>query len=157
LEAAAQAAVRLCLTDEVLFMREKAIEQKLVKAVRDSGGLALKLVCPGFNGVPDRLLLFMGGKAAFVEVKAPGEKPRPLQVHRMEQLRRMGFPVYVINGVEQIAEIISDAKSLPLEGVRRVSENEPVCSFSAENGRQPRQVAACGRMRCNSSSERSSK
>jgi hypothetical protein len=135
LEAAAQAAVRLCLTDEVLFMREKAIEQKLVKAVRDSGGLALKLVCPGFNGVPDRLLLFMGGKVAFVEVKAPGEKPRPLQVHRMEQLRRMGFPVYVINGVEQIAEIISDAKSLPLEG----------------------KVAACGRMRCNSSSERSSK
>jgi len=113
-------------------MREKAIEQKLVKAVRDSGGLALKLVCPGFNGVPDRLLLFMGGKAAFVEVKAPGEKPRPLQVHRMEQLRRMGFPVYVINGVEQIAEIISDAKSLPLEGVRRARKTVRWTVFSRE-------------------------
>ena len=114
-------------------MREKAIERKLIQAVRQCGGLALKFVSPGFNGVPDRLLLFMGGKVAFVEVKAPGEKPRPLQVHRMEQLRRMGFPVYVIDGVEQIAEIISDAKSLPLEGVRRVSENEPVCSFSAND------------------------
>ena len=78
-------------------MREKVIERKLIQAVRQCGGLALKFVSPGFNGVPDRLLLFMGGKVAFVEVKAPGESPRPLQAHRMEQLRRMGFKVYVWN------------------------------------------------------------
>ena len=67
-------------------MREKVIEQRLIKAVRQSGGLALKFVSPGFNGVPDRLLLFDGGRAAFAEVKAPGEKPRPLQIHRMEDI-----------------------------------------------------------------------
>lgn len=89
-------------------MREKAIEQKLIRAVRCSSGLALKLVSPGFNGVPDRLLLFMGGKVAFCEVKAPGEKPRPLQMHRMEQLREMGFKVFVIDGVEQIGEMIDE-------------------------------------------------
>ena len=89
-------------------MREKVIERKLVSAVAKAGGLALKFVSPGLNGVPDRLLLFMGGKVAFVEVKAPGEKPRPLQVHRMEQLRRMGFPVYVIDGVEQIGGMINE-------------------------------------------------
>ena len=92
-------------------MRERVIERKLIQAVRQCGGLALKFVSPGFNGVPDRLLLFMGGKAAFVEVKAPGQKPRPLQVHRMEQLRRMGFPVYVIDGVEQIGGIIDEIRS----------------------------------------------
>ena len=42
------------------FMREKVVEQRLIKAVRQSGGLALKLISPGFNGVPDRLLLFPG-------------------------------------------------------------------------------------------------
>ena len=89
-------------------MREKYVEQRLIKAVRRSGGLALKLVSPGFNGVPDRLLLFMGGKAAFVEVKAPGEKPRLLQVHRMEQLRKLGFKVFVIDGVEQIGGMIDE-------------------------------------------------
>jgi len=41
-------------------MREKTVERKLVQKVRERGGLALKLVCPGFNGVPDRLLLFSG-------------------------------------------------------------------------------------------------
>ena len=63
---------------------------------------------PGFNGVPDRLLLFMGGKAAFAEVKAPGQKPRPLQVCRMEQLQKMGFKVFVIDGPEQIGGIIDE-------------------------------------------------
>ena len=92
-------------------MKEKAVEQKLVKAVRDSGGLALKLVCPGFNGVPDRLLLFMEGKVAFVEVKAPGEKPRPLQEHRIVQLRDLGFKVYVLDNVEKIGEIIREIQS----------------------------------------------
>jgi hypothetical protein len=89
-------------------MRERDVEQKLVRAVRRSGGLALKLVSPGFNGVPDRLLLFMGGRLAFCEVKAPGEKPRPLQVHRMEQLRKMGFRVSVIDGMDQIGRMIDE-------------------------------------------------
>ena len=89
-------------------MREKVIETQLNQAVRQTGGLALKFVSPGFNGVPDRLLLFMGGRVAFVEVKAPGQKPRPLQVHRMEQLRKLGFKVFVVEDVEQIGGIIDE-------------------------------------------------
>ena len=89
-------------------MREKVIEQRLIKAVRRSGGLALKFVSPNLNGVPDRLLLFPGGRIAFAEVKAPGEKPRPLQVHRIARLRELGFRVYVIDGVEQIGGVIRE-------------------------------------------------
>ena len=89
-------------------MREKVIEQKLISAVSRSGGLALKFVSPNLNGVPDRLLLFPGGRAAFAEVKAPGQKPRPLQVHRMEQLRKLGFKVFVVDDVEQIGGMIRE-------------------------------------------------
>lgn len=89
-------------------MKEKVIEQKLCREVRHCGGLALKFVSPGFNGMPDRLLLFYRGRVAFCEVKAPGEKPRPLQVHRMEQLREMGFKVFVVDDVKQIGGIIDE-------------------------------------------------
>ncbi len=92
-------------------MREKDVEQRLFKAVRHSGGLALKFVSPGFNGVPDRLLLFPGGRLVFCEVKAPGEKPRPLQVHRMEQLRALGFRVYVVDGEEKIGAMLCEIQS----------------------------------------------
>ena len=61
-------------------MREKTIEQHLVKAVKNSGGIAPKLVSTGFDGMPDRLVLLPGGKIGFVEVKVPGKEPRPLQV-----------------------------------------------------------------------------
>ena len=92
-------------------MREKSVERKLVKAVRDSGGLALKFVSPNLNGVPDRLLLFTGGKAAFCEVKAPGQKPRPLQEHRIARLRSLGFRVYVVDSEEKIGDMISEIQS----------------------------------------------
>ena len=82
-------------------MREKIIEQHLVKAVKNSGGIAPKLVCPGFDGMPDRLVLLPGGKIGFVEVKAPGKEPRPLQVARHGLLRRLGFRVYVLDAPEQ--------------------------------------------------------
>lgn len=88
-------------------MREKTLERKLVHAVKVAGGIALKFVSPGFDGMPDRLVLFAGGKIAFVEVKAVGRKPRPLQEVRHGMLRRLGFPVYVLDDESQIGGIIS--------------------------------------------------
>ena len=89
-------------------MREKHIEQQFVKSVRAAGGIAPKLTCPGFDGMPDRLTLLPGGRIAFVEVKAPGKKPRPLQLARHRLLRRLGFRVYVLDGVSQIKEILDE-------------------------------------------------
>lgn len=41
-----------------------------------------------------------------MEVKAPGEKPRKLQVHRHEQLRALGYKVFVLDDMGQIGGII---------------------------------------------------
>ena len=77
-------------------MLEKTLEHKFVTEVKRVGGLALKFVSPGFDGVPDRLVLLPGGKLGFVEVKAPGKRPRPLQLARHRLLRRLGFKVYAL-------------------------------------------------------------
>lgn len=92
-------------------MREKYVEQALVKAVRNKGGLALKFISPGLDGVPDRILLFPGGKITFVETKADGMKLRPLQVRRKRQLEELGFSVYCIDCTEQIGGIINEILS----------------------------------------------
>lgn len=89
-------------------MREKYIEQKLVKEVKNHGGIALKFTSPGFDGMPDRLVLLPNGKLAFVEVKAQGEKPRPLQLARHRFLMRLGFNVYVLDDVKQIEKMIHE-------------------------------------------------
>ena len=91
-------------------MRESFIEEKLTKAVRQNGGICWKFTSPGTAGVPDRIILMPEGRIAFVEVKAPGEKPRPLQQSRHRLLRRLGFKVYVLDALEDIEKIISEVK-----------------------------------------------
>ena len=92
-------------------MREKTIEQKFRAAVKAAGGLAVKFASPGFDGVPDRLALLPGGRMAFVEVKAPGKKPRPLQLSRHRLLRRLGFKVYVLDDESQIGGMVDEIQS----------------------------------------------
>ena len=92
-------------------MNEKFIEQKLVTAVKNRGGIAPKFVSPSFAGMPDRLILMPHGVCAFAELKAPGMKPRPLQVTRHEMLRRLGFRVYVIDGIEQIGGMLDELQT----------------------------------------------
>lgn len=92
-------------------MREAFVEKKLRMAAKQRGGWAVKFTSPGLDGVPDRLLLFPGGRVAFVEVKAPGEKMRPLQERRAGQLRALGFRVYCLDNVDQIGGILDEVRS----------------------------------------------
>ena len=89
-------------------MREKVIEQKLVSEVKRRGGICPKWVSAGYDGMPDRIVLLPGRHFGFVEVKAPGEKPRPLQESRHRALRKLGFRVYVIDMVWQIKMVLDE-------------------------------------------------
>jgi len=92
-------------------MREKKIEQQLVKEVKDIGGIALKIASPGFDGMPDRLILLPNRKLAFVEVKAPGKTLRPLQEKRKRQLEALGFLVFCLDHIEQIGGILHEIQA----------------------------------------------
>lgn len=96
---------------ERILMREKDIELKLKNTVKSMGGIALKLISPGFDGVPDRLVLLPHGKLAFIELKAPGKRLRPLQEKRKRQLEALGFLVYVFDGEEQIGGTLDEILS----------------------------------------------
>lgn len=87
-------------------MLEKVIEQKLVTAVKNVGGLCVKFTSPSMVGIPDRLVLLPNGKLGFVEVKAPQKKPRAIQVKRIKQLEQLGFHCFVLDEVVKIGGII---------------------------------------------------
>ena len=89
-------------------MREKEVEKLLVDRTKARGGLALKFVSPGFDGVPDRLVLLPKAKLGFVEVKATGKTPRPLQIKRMQVLRKLGFKVFALDNIDEV-EVVLDA------------------------------------------------
>ena len=85
---------------------EKDIERYFTRKVKEHGGLAWKFVSPGHAGVPDRIVFLPGGKCCFAEIKAPGGKPRKLQIAVMKRLREQGFDVWVIDSREKVREFI---------------------------------------------------
>lgn len=76
---------------------EKDIERKLRQMVEAHKGLCLKWVCPGWVGVPDRIVLLPGGRIIFVELKRPkGGRLSRMQLWWQEKLINLGFLVVVI-------------------------------------------------------------
>lgn len=96
---------------------EASIEAKLRKSTIRRGGLCYKFVSPGQEGVPDRLVIMPGGRVGFVEVKAPGKKPRPSQQIQIRRLRNRGFLVYVLDNPEQIETILDEIERGGADGV----------------------------------------
>ena len=71
---------------------EKDIERALRVMVERRGGLCMKWVCPGWAGVPDRIILLPGGRVLFAELKRPrGGKVAPIQAYWAKKLGKMGF------------------------------------------------------------------
>lgn len=89
-------------------MREKEIEQALVKKVKALGGICLKLVSPSMDGLPDRMVFLPDGYFAFVELKAKDKKPRYLQIKRIDYFRKLGFKCFVIDDKEKIGGVIDE-------------------------------------------------
>ena len=88
-------------------MLESEIERKLIKATKVLDGMCLKFTSPSLVGVPDRIVLLPKGRLGFVEVKAKGKEPRPIQVKRIKQLRDLGFKVFVLDDEKDIDKILN--------------------------------------------------
>lgn len=101
-------------------MRESAIENYLVNRVRQMGGEVRKVQWIGRRGAPDRLVMlpkmpyhsdapivYHFPRTIWVELKAPGEKPKPHQVREHERMRKMGQRVVIIDSFEGVDELLA--------------------------------------------------
>lgn len=89
---------------------EKEIENSLRKMVVKHGGFCLKWVCPGWSGVPDRIILLPNGRVIFAEIKRPkGGKVDPLQHYWRRKLQALGFTVlhiYTEKDIQEAAQLL---------------------------------------------------
>jgi hypothetical protein len=112
-------------------MRERDIERYLVKRVNELGGEVRKVKWVGRAHAPDRVVMMpkvfhpawngeikpgavclshgreTPAQTTWVELKAPGEKPRPGQLREHERMRRMGQRVEVIDSIEGVEKLLA--------------------------------------------------
>ena len=93
---------------------EKEIERKLKVLIEGKlGGLCLKWVCPGWSGVPDRILLLPGGRIYFAELKRPyGSNTTSIQMWWKRKLEGLGFTVWHIHTLEDLSNIEKEIKNV---------------------------------------------
>lgn len=77
------------------LISESAIQRGIIRRYERDGFIVVKIGLCNLNGFPD-LMLLKDGRASFVEVKRPGQRPRPLQEYRLRQLREAGFDATVM-------------------------------------------------------------
>lgn len=93
-------------------MRERDVEQYFIRRVREAGGLQRKFVSPGVKGVADRICGFPFGRIVFVELKAPGQKPRPDQSREFSKWRKLGYDTWILDSKESVDDFIKQVGGL---------------------------------------------
>lgn len=76
-------------------MTEAQFQAKLIRGWKAEGYMVVKIIQANLSGLPD-IMLLRDGKVRFVEVKAASGRVSPVQQHRHEELRAMGFSVEVV-------------------------------------------------------------
>ena len=75
---------------------ESTIQASIIKRYESNGYMVVKIGLCNKQGFPD-LMVLKDGKVSFVEVKRPGQKPRPLQEFRHRELIEQGFDVLILD------------------------------------------------------------
>jgi len=91
-------------------MRERDIEDYLVKRVAAMGGEVRKVRWIGRRGAPDRLVMFPN-LTVWVELKRPGAEAEAHQLREHDRMRRLGQRVEIIDSLAAVEKLL-DTKEI---------------------------------------------
>lgn len=82
------------------------LQDHLKHVVQKSGGQYRKVRWEGRNGCPDCYVWWTWPQAAFIEIKAEGDRLSKLQTREIERMEHDGVPVYIARSIGEIDEIV---------------------------------------------------
>lgn len=89
-------------------MKEAAIEAKLVRMVRERGGLCYKFVSPNQPGVPDRIIITPTGRVVFVELKTEIGRLAKIQKWQIGEMQKRNAEVRVVRGLDEVKALVEE-------------------------------------------------
>jgi len=84
-------------------MTEAKLQTKIIKDLESKGYYVIKTIKLNKNGLHD-VFAFKDGLATFIEVKATGQKPRELQLFRIEEVKQFGIKSFWCDSFEKYLE-----------------------------------------------------
>ncbi len=100
----------ILVTTETSYMAtESALEKKITDYAKSLGCMVFKFVSPNQRGVPDRVFITPGGACLWLEFKAPGQKPDPLQLRMIQKLREQNVPACWVDNEDDAMDMVADA------------------------------------------------
>ena len=105
-------------------MRERDIEAWLKSRIEKLGGLWLKFVSPGNDGVPDRIAVLPDGRLVFVELKTRNGKLSAVQKYQIDRLISLNQRVVVVYGKEGAEDFLKDPQRHVVSSVAYYGKDE---------------------------------
>jgi Holliday junction resolvase len=86
-------------------MTEAKLQTKIIKDLESKGYYVIKTIKLNKNGLHD-IFAFKDGLSTFIEVKATGQKPRELQLFRIEEVKKFGVKSFWCDSFEDYLNLI---------------------------------------------------
>ena len=86
------------------------LQDYLKHVVQKSGGQYRKARWEGRRGCPDCFVWWDWPRAAFIEIKADGDRLSGHQQREIERMRGDGVPVFIARSIEEIDEIVKKVR-----------------------------------------------
>ena len=87
------------------------LQDHLKHVVQKSGGQYRKVRWEGRNGCPDCFVWWTWPNAAFIEIKADGDRVSKVQQQEILRMQSYGIPVFVATSKEEIDEIVQQVRT----------------------------------------------
>jgi hypothetical protein len=88
------------------------LQDHLKHVVQKSGGQYRKVRWEGRSGCPDCFVWWTWPRAAFIEIKADGDRLSKLQTREIERMDEAGVPVFIARSNEDIDEIVRKVRNV---------------------------------------------
>jgi len=87
------------------------LQDHLKHVVQKSGGQYRKVRWEGRNGCPDCFVWWTWPNAAFIEIKADGDRVSKVQQQEILRMQTYGVPVFIATSKEEIDEIVQKVRT----------------------------------------------
>ncbi|MEG2383446.1 MAG: VRR-NUC domain-containing protein [Oscillospiraceae bacterium] len=89
-------------------MTEAQIESRMVRMVRERGGLCYKFTSPNNPGVPDRIVITPDGRTIYVELKTLIGRLAAVQKWQISEMQKRGADVRVLLGWDAVRDFVEE-------------------------------------------------